>query len=127
VTVKPVGPVTRGGRAVLAVTLTNPNTSAVSVTRVRVCLPRGFSFVARSTKGAVRKAPKGSRCGTGRTSVQLMWGPVRVPAGTAVTFRFTVRTGSTSGRRLGSVSAVAADGFAVTSSALAVRVATRRR
>jgi hypothetical protein len=115
------GKSSRRGKAVLTVTVANPNAGSVKLSKLRVCLPRDARFVARSTSGALRKAPSLGRCGARRKSVQLTWTGVTVPSGKLV-FRFTVRAPGKRGSYAGAVSASADDGFEVSGSTMSLRV-----
>ena len=114
----------RGAANSLMVTVVNPNTTQVTLTRLRACLPTGFRFVGGSMVGDLKSRPIAGRCGSGHRSVQLTWNAVRVPAAGRLGFRFKVRAGTTTGTLTGSVVAVSAEGFAVTPARVRIKVVT---
>jgi hypothetical protein len=96
------------------VTVTNPNAVRVKLSRLQVCLPKGFVYVTRSITGDVRRAPTMGRCGSGRKAVQLTWKTILVPGSGKLRFQFTVRSGRVSATLVGSVTGTADGGFAIT-------------
>ena len=88
------------------ITVTNPNTSAVTLDSITDTLPMGFSYTAGSTTGATTADPS-------ILGMALTWtGPFTVAAGGSVSLHFGVTVSSTSGDYFNEATATAT-GFTV--------------
>jgi uncharacterized repeat protein (TIGR01451 family) len=88
------------------ITITNPNTTAVTLNSITDVLPEGFSYIAGSTTGATVTDPAIS-------GQMLTWnGPFTVPASASVTLHFNVAVATTPGTYFNNATA-AAEGFTV--------------
>ena len=97
------------------ITVTNPNTSAVTLDSITDTLPAGFTYVPGSTSGATGADPSIS-------GQALTWtGPFAVPAGGNVSLHFNVTVSSVSGDYLNEATA-AATGFTVAPSGLTAKI-----
>ncbi len=104
----------KGAKNGYTITIRNPNPGPVTLTSVSVCIPKGFSYTAGSVAGPLKKIPAKGACGTGKA--KLTWAKkVSVPANRFVTLRFKVNVGGALTTAKVTVTAKAADGFAVIS------------
>jgi uncharacterized repeat protein (TIGR01451 family) len=90
--------VAKGSSTGYTITIKNPNTAPVVVTKLADCLPKGFSYLRNSTTtGAFSGTPRiVGTCGHGST--KLVWTQrVTVPAGQSVTMHFGVHVGGPRG------------------------------
>ena len=102
----------KGAKNGYTITIRNPNPGPVTLTSVSVCIPRGFSYTAGSVAGPLKKIPAKGACGAGKA--KLTWAKkVSVPAKRFVTLRFKVNVGGALTTATVTVTAKAADSFAV--------------
>ena len=102
----------KGAKNGYTITIRNPNPGPVTLTSVSVCIPKGFSYTAGSVAGPLKKIPAKGACGAGKA--KLTWAKkVSVPARRVVTLRFKVNVGGALTTAKVTVTAKAADGFAV--------------
>ncbi len=103
----------KGAKNGYTITIRNPNPGPVTLTSVSVCIPKGFSYTAGSVAGPLKKIPAKGACDAGKA--KLTWAKkVSVPANGFVTLRFKVNVGGALTTAKVTVTAKAADGFAVT-------------
>ena len=102
----------KGAKNGYTITISNPNPGPVTLTSVSVCIPKGFSYTAGSVAGPLKKIPAKGACGAGKA--KLTWAKkVSVPAKSFVTLRFKVNVGGALTTATVTVTAKAADSFAV--------------
>lgn len=93
-----------GGTNGYTITISNPSSSAVSLSSIFDVLPAGFSYVAGSTTGATTNNP------TIATQTLTWTGPFNVPAGGNVTLSFDVTVSSTPGTYFNDAGGTVSDG-----------------
>lgn len=105
-----------GATVTYTITVTNPNTVAVSVDSLSDTLPAGFGYVAGSTTGVTTADPS-------IAGQMLTWnGPFEVPAVGSIVLNFQATASDTPGVYPNSADAVAEEGFSVTPSGLTADV-----
>ena len=104
--------VSPGGADGYTVTITNPNSGAVTIDSIADALPAGFAYANGSSTGATTADP--AVTGTPATGQTLTWtGPFSVPGKSALTLHFNVTASTIPGTYTNSVTAQAAGGFTV--------------
>ncbi len=82
----------RGVKKSYTLTIRNPNLGPVTLTSVTVCIPKGFTYTARSVTGPLKTVPTKGTCGAGKT--RLTWTKkVRITGSGSVALRFKVTVG----------------------------------
>ncbi len=93
-------------------TIRNPNGGPVTLTALSVCVPKGFTYVAKSVTGPFARGPVTGSCGAGRAKLTWVTRVTIKGKGTAVV-RFTVRIGGAPTAAKITASAIATAKFAV--------------
>ncbi len=117
--------VPRRGRVTYTVRLRNVNADVLTLTRLRACLPAGFTFIRGSTRGAIRVAPARTTCGRGRIAVTWRR-TLAIGGGRSATFTFRARAGRRLGTFTTAFSGVAVAPYGVRPSGPAAPVRVRR-